>query len=943
MSKILTVADIHIHAYPTRNPSNDYRLFQGSRIVADNIIKAGKTAGCDYIVFAGDIIEKSIIRPYIQAEVKQFLEHIMSNFKEGWIIWGNHDQDNKSTDSSINDSCLGIMLPTNLHYAHQKMLQLENSLIGFSNWLPEFDLSWIPNKVDVLFTHARICYNTDKDAGILFESQELDESKFDLAICGDIHKPAALGKYVSIGIPQRCKMGDSDVSTGVVYDCVTKQYDWIDLNPDNNLMRFEYTPILEKEGWNAEEGIWYVYKQENAVFGGPTAKVSSWESITALIDEAICKSNLQSVHKEVLKQIKDIDANEVDFDFTLLHLHCENWRSIETADIDLANGDKIYISGANGSGKSSLLSAIRYALVDVSDTVGLSSLKPFVQFGKTDCLTEVTFLYQGNICKIQRGTKQYGLWINDEPQKYSEKRLFEKDVRERFPFIKYLDSFFFDTNHNSFIADLSPERLTEITSKFLKLDRLDTYNDTARLLSEQFRKEEQFWNSKINETTKLLNYIEEKLATITVPSITKAELEQRKLEGLEIQRKNTAWNSFVNSSAQLHAQIQQLTDKLNELNIEKLKFRDPSVIDAEIGQMKEEQKTLQTRMIELGNIRTNLNFKQKELDRLRTEGNNAYKEAQSIAVGKKCSLCGQIIKNTEAMENHKNDLLKKVEELRPQIDELKAEISELERLRDNSDEELMAINTKNSKLNSDIASRMAEKTRQSQVVSEITRTETALSSAQQTLNSLGVVERVDLPENFMAIMSDIESGIIAWNIYETNISDRELRIKELEKNKKELARVSNCLGDLDAYIKLTGPVGLIQEEIMNKLKDEFSDNLVKYTITRKGKGNREHLSFSPQYFNGENYVEYMAASSGQRTLLDLHFLSKIVTRLGLLILDEYLKCLDPQNTDLAIDLINSLNVGCIFISSHLESIAVFNNKTCRMSLDDHGHTVIDFK
>ena len=943
MSKILTVADIHIHAYPNRNPSNDFRLYQGSRTVAQNIIKVAKQQGCEYIVLAGDIIEKSIVRPYVQAEVKNFLDTIMAHFKEGWLIWGNHDQDNKSSDSDITDSCLGIMLPKNLHYAHQKIVNIENSTLAFNNWQPEFDLTWIPRKVDVLFTHARICYNNNGDGGALFESQVLDESKFDLAICGDIHKAGAIGKYVSIGVPQKCKMGDSDESTGVVYDCTTKQYNWVNLNPDDNLMKFEYTPILEQEGWNEENHTWYVYKQELNSFDGASVRVSAWENISALIEETIAKANLQGVHGEVLKQIKDLDANEVDFDFTLLHLHCENWRSIETADLDLANGDKIYISGQNGSGKSSLLSAIRYALVDVSDTVGLTSLKPFVQFGKKDCLTEVTFLYQGNICKIQRGTSQYGLWINDEPQKYSEKRLFEKDVRDRFPFIKYLDAFFFDTSHNSFIADLSPERLTDITSKFLKLDKLDTYNDTARLMSEQFRKEEQFWKGKIQETTKLLAYIEEKLSTIVLPNTTRQQLEVQKAEGLELQRKSVAWNNFVNSSAKLHAQIQNCQERLMELNNEKLQFRDINTIDSEINAITEQQNLLQARLIELGNIRTNLNFKQLEFERLRTEGNNAYKEAQSIGIGKVCSHCGQPIKNTAALDAHKAELLQKVEQIRPQIEALRQEIQNLEYQRDNSNQEFQSINSQITQLNAEISTRMTEKTKQSQVDAEISRTTNNLMNLQNTLNNLGAVEKVELPANFMQIMSDIESGLLAWNIYETNMVDRDKHLHDLEKFNSELTRISNCLGDLDAYIKITGPVGMIQEEIMNKLKDEFSDNLVRYVITRKGKGNREHLSFSPQYFNGEHFVEYMAASSGQRTLLDLHFLSKIVTRLGLLILDEYLKCLDPQNTDQAIELINNLNVGCIFISSHLESIAVFNNKTCRMSLDDHGHTKIDFR
>ena len=49
MSKILAIADIHLHDYPQRNSFQFQRLYQGSRIVAQNIIEVGKREGADYI------------------------------------------------------------------------------------------------------------------------------------------------------------------------------------------------------------------------------------------------------------------------------------------------------------------------------------------------------------------------------------------------------------------------------------------------------------------------------------------------------------------------------------------------------------------------------------------------------------------------------------------------------------------------------------------------------------------------------------------------------------------------------------------------------------------------------------------------------------------------------------------------------------------------------
>ena len=328
---------------------------------------------------------------------------------------------------------------------------------------------------------------------------------------------------------------------------------------------------------------------------------------------------------------------------------------------------------------------------------------------------------------------------------------------------------------------------------------------------------------------------------------------------------------------------------------------------------------------------------------MKTEGNNAYIEARNIGLGKKCVSCGQLIQNTEAVENHRRELLQKVESLKPTIFGLQQEINQLLEQQNNSSQELLNIKERIGILNQETSKRLVEKSHQSQIENEITKYTNLLSVSQNKLNSLGVVEKVELPENFMEIMNSISENLTTWSIYETNMNDRCNKQMELDSLRVEYNKISNCLGELDSYIKLTGPIGIIQEEIMEKLKNEFSSNQVRYVVTRKGKGNKEHLSLMPEYNNNGNFVSYGLASSGQRTLLDLDFLSKIVTRLGLLVMDEFLKCLDPQKTEQALELINNLNVGCTFITSHMESIGAFYNKSCSLYLDDSNTTRIDFR
>ena len=947
MSKILAIADIHLHDYPQRNSFQFQRLYQGSRIVAQNIIEVGKREGADYIAICGDLIEKSIIRPYVMAEAYNFLHTIMSEFKEGWIIWGNHDIDAKSSDQVMTDSCLALFLPPNLKYMHQQQIELEGKKIGFNNWQPEFNLEWVKGELDMLFTHARICYKEDSD---LYQSQYLDESKFKIAFCGDIHRPGQLGKYVSIGIPQRCKMSDGEKSTGVLIDLPTGDWKWVDLNPNDNLMKFQYVTVPEQEGWNETFKTWNIYKPSTDKMIDPTAniKVSGWEKIESLVNDAIGKAGLVEVHQQVLSSIPNLDAGEVDFNFTPVRFYCKNWRSIDEVEMFFDEGDKILIVGENGSGKSSLLSAIKYAFCDVRSTSGLSSLKPFIQFGTKDCVTEVEFMYQGNRCKLRRGTKEYGLWINEEPMKYNSKADFEADARRRFPFIEYMEVMIHDQDHNQFIGSLTGERLAEIISKAFKLDRIDTYNDAASILLTQLQKGASEWESKIGESKKVLGFIDSKLASIVLPSKTKEELESEKKVMVELQRKNQAWNSFVSTSSRLQAGIESKEHEKTELLEKKRAQREPSIIEAEITALRNEISGKQGRLVELGGLKNAIKVKESELSRIISDGKNLRSEFTAIDPTRVsvCPTCRQQItpspETIEALKTKKEEIGKKLEEKLAEYGVVNAELEKMKSDFGNSDAEISNINSEIGRLNGEITKKMSEIREGNETNGKLERIERELGEWKTQLANLGAPEKVELPTNFMEKMSNLESGLSSWNLWESGMKDKEEQEKKVAAYEKEVEGNREQQEKLKSYIKLTGPTGVIYEEVMKKLVSQFNDNTVSYEVNVREFRKKDHLTLVPQFFNNGNWVSYEACSGGQKTVLDIHFLSKIINRVGILILDEFLKHLDPSNHDLCLDMIQGMSIGCTFISSHMESIAAFNNKTCSLSLNQSGLTQMRF-
>lgn len=918
MSKILIVSDIHIHDYPQRNPSNRYRLYQ-NRLVAQNIIDAGK--GCDIIVFAGDILEKFDAKPYILAETKLFLDTIMNNFKAGYIIWGNHDMDNKSVDSDFIDSSLSVMLPANLRYADKQEITVDGCRIGFCNYRPEFDLSWISGTLDVLITHATIAYSQSDHV----HSQKLDESKFNIAFCGDIHRPAQSGKYVSIGIPQKCKMGDFDDSTGIIFDCPTKQYTWVNLNPKNNLMKFQYTKDRAREGWNAKSGVWSVYKPDSIEvnYGQTVINIPAWTEIDHLVTDIIKSSGLVDLHKKILTDIRGHSQDEIDFNFTLTKLRCKNWRSIEDAEVYFNEGDKYLITGSNGSGKSSLLSALKYAFIDYPH------YKEFIRFGAKSCEAEVEFVYQGNKCKILRGSGSCGCWINDVALKYNNKDEFKKDMRDRFPFIDYLeDVCFFNSDHPNFIGSLRPERKSEIISKFYKIDKIETYNKRAQGILEELRETMTKWQQEIEKNKKLLTYINEKLTFITLPARSLNNLADQREAGIELQKKYMLYTKYMTDTATWQASINASQERIKELENKKKSFRDKAVIESHIREGKARLSDLMDKYQQFTSI----------LQTGRILCDN-YRDLEKTKI---CSSCGQEIKPGHDLDKHKSELLEKIKSIANDRDLGYRYFSDTHGLT-KVDVDSGRVSDLVNEINSKLAEFVSELKEQESTEQDIEKENYKINEIKKQLISAGPKpEKVELPKGFMEEMGKIESEIQVWQVYNGYITDKEKADKIISQCNSELAKIRHGMSDLLEYIKLTGPTGQIFEEIMTKLADQFTDNKVHYKVEKWTFRRQEHLELASYYFNSDgNEVPYSQCSDGQRTALDVDFLSKIVTRTGLMVMDEFLKYLDSDNLDIVVDSIKGINTGCLFLSSHASGIPKFYNRLLTTKLNDSGVTTIE--
>lgn len=927
MNKILVVSDIHIHDHISRCPSDRFRLYQ-ARTVAQNILEAGRNAGCSRIVFAGDIIDKSYIHSYVMAEVRDFLYTVMAGFTEGFIIFGNHDMDVNSQKQTPSDCCLSLLLPPNLYYADQKIANIGNSVCAFSNWKPKFDLSWIPGQVDVLFTHATINYGNN-----IITSQVLDTTKFGLAICGDIHYPAQSGPFVSIGIPQQNLISDSQVCTGVVYDADAKTFDWIDLNPHDNLLKFRYTQDLSREGYDAQKNTWFVYQPQNITTGaGGVNQISTpvQAEIDEIITAAISGEGLGEVHQTVLEK-GGSGCEEVNFDFKLLQHRCHNWRSITDSDISFNPGDRIFVSGSNGSGKSSLLSAIYTAIY------GCTNMKDFIRYGEKECWTEIKFEYLGKIHILRRGTKSYGLNVDGIDIPFKGKTEFNNSILERYPFTNpaYQKLFVLNEDNSRFLGSMTDEEFVDLTSKLLKLDKISEYNRIATELFEKIQEEGRTaFEGLANAESRIKEY-KDKQALIPEPTESYESLQARLQSLTEIQIKARKYSDYLENTRNQAGKLELYNSEISNLKQKLTSLRQPGTVLVEKEEISRSLEELEGRELAARTRETTIRGLESELARVLEEGRATQGKLDSLSQPI-CPTCGAKM-DQEHYEKHKAELGQHLQELLGVYNDVSQRL-EIEKAKtDNSGE----LRSQMRELQRQLDALKAEETLYLSTSKDLERYQKLFSDLQAfSGNTTEIPEKVDVPEDIVQQIVDIQNRINSGKLWYDYLAEIQKWQEEYDRYVSVTTETRAKLNSIKAYMNLTSPTGKIYETVMSKLSHEFSDNNVKYEVASFVRNKKEHLRLVPYFNHKGNWFAYQTCSSGQKIYMEINLMSKIITGCGLMILDEYLKALDSNNHDFCLDILSKVPVNCMLLSSHNEALAKFNNRQLTVTPGPNGESVI---
>lgn len=117
------------------------------------------------------------------------------------------------------------------------------------------------------------------------------------------------------------------------------------------------------------------------------------------------------------------------------------------------------------------------------------------------------------------------------------------------------------------------------------------------------------------------------------------------------------------------------------------------------------------------------------------------------------------------------------------------------------------------------------------------------------------------------------------------------------------------------YRDLTSKKGQIYKDILSKIADRLTNEQFKFNVVSERASGAEFFDVSVQYKVDGEFLKYADLSSGQKTLCDIYFISKIITRGGIFVADEFFRFLDTENHDIASSMVKTIDVNQIIIST----------------------------
>lgn len=182
--------------------------------------------------------------------------------------------------------------------------------------------------------------------------------------------------------------------------------------------------------------------------------------------------------------------------------------------------------------------------------------------------------------------------------------------------------------------------------------------------------------------------------------------------------------------------------------------------------------------------------------------------------------------------------------------------------------------------------------------------------------------------------------ITKYNEFESIIDKVDNEVEGIETLGKLVEDKTTEFTNLDTYCTLTSRSGEVLKSTLEDLTKTFSNGSFRFSTNKAQASGKVVTDMSVEYLVGKQWVTYPALSSGQKTLCDLYFISKVVTGVGVMSFDETLRFLDDENMKIASDLIVDIKKHNLLISTHSPNLYIEGVTTLLCKLDKDSRTSI---
>jgi len=319
-----------------------------------------------------------------------------------------------------------------------------------------------------------------------------------------------------------------------------------------------------------------------------------------------------------------------------MKLELHNFRCHTDATFDIPDSGLILLSGNSGSGKSTIIKAVLYALY------GTKAVKKPYTFGATTCSVKLTF----NGFKIVRTNKPNRLVVNgsfeDEPA--------QKIIDQKFGcYEEFIISSYIPQKNNSSILSLPPtEQIKIIKTLAINEQETENYKQKIKLLTNKTFEDILKLKSEYNMANEEINNLKQQFSIVPFP--LKLQTGETELECID--RYNTRIKTFGEHLTMHVTKKNELEKQKNEYE---LSLKNIENLTEQLEKLNLDLTTISKLLETVNNINFELNIKQLqqslnnillqvELTKLETQFNN-IKNAETLQTEAELNTVKNSLKN----------------------------------------------------------------------------------------------------------------------------------------------------------------------------------------------------------------------------------------------------------------------------------------------------------